>query len=477
MKHAAHEAFRRAAARAAAFRDGVAARPLRPEIGVEELRARLGGPTPARGEQDWGAIIDALADAAEPGVMGIVSPRFFGWVMGGSHPAGVAADWLTSAWGQNAGLYHGTPAAAVAEEVASRWLLDILRLPQACSIGFVTGATMANFTCLAAARDEVLRRAGWSVEEEGLQGAPRLHVFLGADAHTTVFKALHYLGIGRGNLVMVEADREGRMRADALEAALQSREGPKIVAAQAGQINTGAFDPFDRLPALCRAAGAWLHVDAAFGLWARACPDRAHLAVGLEDADSWSTDAHKWLQAPYDCGLAIMRDPAAHRRAMAISASYLPEEAALPQPSHFTPELSRRARGFAVLAVLRALGREGVAEMVSRHCACARHAAQRLAAEPGVEILNEVELNQVAVGFGAGWEQSRQNEAAKAVIARVQQANRVFVGGADWRGRWIMRISVTSNETSIPDADVLVDEIVAAWRAVREGQAASAPPV
>lgn len=474
MNEAGRKALERAAARAASYREQVTQRPPRPEVSAEELRALLGGPTPEAGEADWAKVIDGLADAAEPGLMGITSPRFFGWVMGGSHLAGVAADWLTSAWGQNAGLYHGTPAAAVAEEVASRWLLDILQLPKSCSVGFVTGATMANFVGLAAARDEMLRRRGWSVEEGGLQGAPVVTVCIGADAHTTVFKALHYLGLGRSSMRAIATDDMGRMQADALESALREIDGPTIVAAQAGQINTGAFDPFTRIPAICRAAGAWLHVDAAFGLWARACPDRAHLAAGLDEADSWSTDAHKWLQAPYDCGVAIVRDAEAHRRAMAISASYLPEEASLPQPSHYTPELSRRARGFAIWAILRALGRSGVAEMVSRHCASARHAAARLASEPGIEILNDVELNQVAVGFGAGWERARQNDAARQVIEHVQRANRVFVGGGDWRGRWIARISVTSNETGLSDADALADEIIAAWRSVRDAGVADA---
>jgi glutamate/tyrosine decarboxylase-like PLP-dependent enzyme len=399
--------------------------------------------------------------------------------MGGSHPVGVAADWLASAWGQNAGIYQTAPAAAVAEEAAARWLVDLLGLPAASSVGFVTGATMANFVCLAAARHEVLRRTGWSVEERGLRGAPPMRVCIGEDAHATVFKALHYLGFGKADLVAIAADRDGRMDADALADALGAANGPAIVIAQAGQINTGAFDPFTRLPALCRAAGAWLHVDGAFGLWARACPDRAYLAQGVEDADSWSTDGHKWLQTPYDCGFAIVRDAVAHRSAMAISASYLPEDEASLQPSHHAPELSRRARGFAVWAILRALGRQGVTEMISRHCACARRAAERLAAEPGVEVLNDVALNQVAVGFGAGWARQRQNAAARAVIERVQRANRVFIGGADWRGRWIARISVISGDTSLGDADLLADEIIAAWSAVREeaetGLALAAP--
>jgi glutamate/tyrosine decarboxylase-like PLP-dependent enzyme len=461
----------RAAERAADYRDNVDARPPRPTATPAELRARFGGPTPETGA-DWTKVIDTLAEAAEPGLMGMTGRRFFAWVIGGSHPVGVAADWLTSAWGQNAGLFQGTPSAAIAEEAAAAWLLDLLDLPRDCSVGYTTGATMANFTCLAAARDETLRRVGWDLAEQGLNGAPAVRVLIGEDAHTTAFKALNYLGFGRANLTLIPADREGRMRADALEAALRGK-GPTIVVAQAGQIHTGAFDPFKELPALCRAAGAWLHVDGAFGLWARAAPDRAHLAEGLEDADSWCTDGHKWLQTPYDCGFAIVRDRAAHMRAMTIGASYMPGSVADVNPSALVPELSRRARGFAVWAILKALGREGVAEIVSRHCACARRAAERLAAEPGVEILNEVALNQVAVGFGKGWEREQQNAAAKETIARVQAANRVFIGGADWRGRWIARISVTSSDIGPADVDLLADEIIAAWRAVRADAAAA----
>ncbi|MCG8441830.1 MAG: aminotransferase class V-fold PLP-dependent enzyme [Caulobacterales bacterium] len=464
------DVFARACERAAAYRDSVPERPLRPRASAEDLRARLGGPTPQTGA-DWTDVIDQLADAAEPGLMTMASPRFFGFVLGASHPVGVAADWLAAAWGQNAGLFQPAPASAVTEEVAGGWVLDMLGLPSGCSVGFVTGATMANFVCLAAARDEALLKAGWDIEEHGLQGAPRIRVCLGADAHTTVFKALRYLGIGAANITTIPADADGRMDADALETALADAGGPTIVAAQAGQINTGAFDPFTRIPAMCRAAGAWLHVDGAFGLWAKACPDRAHLAAGVEDADSWSTDAHKWLQAPFDSGLAIVRDPAAHRRAMAIGASYLPDDAANFDPSHHTPELSRRARGYAVWALLKALGREGVAEMVSRHCACARHVAQRLAAEPGVRVMNEVDLNQVAVLFGADLPADRQDALARELIARVQGANRVYVGGAAWRDRWIVRISVISDRTGIADMDVLAGELITAWREVR----ASAP--
>jgi glutamate/tyrosine decarboxylase-like PLP-dependent enzyme len=471
---AERDLFERACRRAIAFRDRAPERPPRPTATAAELRAAFGGPTPEEG-QDGAAVIDALADAAEPGLMGMVGPRFFGFVIGASHPVGVAADWLTSAWGQNAGLFQSTPAAAVAEETAGRWVLDMLGLPPEASVGFATGATMANFTCLAAARDEALRRVGWDVGERGLQGGPEVRVLLGEEAHTTVFKALHYIGFGSANLTRIPADAQGRMEVDALERALTQGEGPAIVIAQAGHVSTGAFDDFPQIGALCRAAGAWLHVDGAFGLWARTAPDYAHLAAGVEAADSWSTDAHKWLQAPYDCGLAIVRDRRAHRRAMAIGASYLPEDEATFDPSHYVPELSRRARGFAIWAILRALGRQGVSEMVSRHCALARRLAERLAPEPGIEVLNDVVLNQVVVGFAAGAPVEAQSAVARDAIARVQASNRVFVGGGAWRGRWIARISIISHPTSATDIDVLADEIIAAWRAVQQASAVGAP--
>lgn len=450
---------------AKAYRAAVRDRPPRAAISAADMRARLGGPTPERGE-DGAAVIEALARGADPGLMGIVGPRFFGWVIGGSHEVGVAADWLTSAWGQNAGLYAGSPAAAAAEETAGRWLLDILRLPPECSVGFVTGATMANFVGIAAARNEMLRRAGWDVEADGLYGAPRVRVLLGDDAHTTVFAALRFLGFGAATPTRIATDSQGRMDADALEQALASGEGPAIVIAQAGQINTGAFDPIARIAAACRKHGAWLHVDGAFGLWARAVPELAHLAEGIELADSWATDGHKWLQVPYDSGYAFVRDAEAHRRAMTIAASYLPQANAEYDASHYTPELSRRARGFATWAVLRHLGREGVAAMVRAHCGFAARLAKRLAEEPGVRILNEVCLNQVIVGFGEGDGEAR-DAAARAVIARLQADNQCFAGGASWRGRWVLRISVITAALREADIDRLGDAIVAAWRAVK----------
>lgn len=447
------------------FRSGLAAR--RPGVAVtpRELADRFGSPTPERGA-DGIEVLDALVEAADPGLMAPAGPRFFGWVVGGSHPVGVAADWLTSTWGQNSGNYYVAPAAAIAEKTAARWLLDILRLPDDCSVGFVTGATMANFVCLAAARTELLTRLGWDVEGDGLWGAPRIRVCVGADAHATVFAALQYLGLGRDQAIRIGTDSEGRMRPEELQAALAAGDDPAIVVAQAGQINTGAIDPFPEISEICRKAGAWLHVDGAFGLWARACPDRAHLAEAVDRADSWATDGHKWLQAPYDSGFAIIRHPAAHRRAMAIEASYLPIGDDAHNPSDFVPELSRRARGFSIWALLRALGRDGIAAMVSEHCRLARKIAAQLEAEPGIEVLNEVALNQIAVGFGAGWPSEAQEQAAKEVIDHIQRENRVFVAGGRWRGRWIMRVSVTSGSITGADADLLVASVVRAWRTV-----------
>ena len=418
---------------------------------------------PASPEQ----VVDELIAKSEPGLAAMTGPRFFGWVIGGSDPIGVAADWLTAAWGQNAGSCLATPAAAAAEQSAAHALLDLLDLPRESSVGFVTGATMANFTCLAAARSEVLRRAGWDAEGDGLFGAPPITVIVGEEAHSTVFSALRYLGLGDKRVVRVAIDGEGAMIADAFRDAMDKASGPIIAIAQAGQINSGAFDPFPAIVAAARKKDAWVHVDGAFGLWARATPDRARLGAGLEDCDSWAADGHKWLQTPYDCGYAIVQDRAAHKRAMQIAASYLPvAEDDARQPADFSPELSRRARGFATWAIIRHLGRTGVAEMISRHCAFARRFAGKLASEPGVAILNDVVLNQVAVRFGG------DDDLTRRTIARIQSDGVCFVGGAQWRDRqgrnvWIMRISVIGNATTEADVDRSIDAMIAAWRAVR----------
>lgn len=455
--------FDAAYAHAFAFRATLPERAPRPAMDACALTARFDGPLPEQG-MDSAAVIDALAQAAEPGLMAIPGGRFFGWVIGASHEAGVAADWLTSAWGQNAGNPLCTPAACAAEKIAGDWLLELLDLPAESSVGFVTGATMANFTCLAAARNEVLARVGWDAEAHGLVGAPRVRIFTGADAHATVFSALRYLGFGAESARRIGTDAQGRMNARALAAALAESAGPAIVIAQAGQINTGAVDPLTEIAAICRAHGAWLHIDGAFGLWARAAPELAPMCAGAELADSWATDGHKWLQAPYDTGFAIVRDAAAHRRAMGISASYLPASREH-DPSQYAPELSRRARGFAVWAIIKAMGREGVAEMVRRHCGFAQRIAQRLSAEPGVEIINEVSLNQVIVSFG-------DDAATRGVIARMQANNVCFVGGADWRGRWVMRLSIISGPLDGRDIDRLIDAILRAWREGDDGGAA-----
>jgi glutamate/tyrosine decarboxylase-like PLP-dependent enzyme len=448
------------------YRAAVAGRPAAATAGVEEMNERLGGPTPEAG-RPAAEVIAQLAAATEPGLMSSTGARFFGWVIGASHEAGVAADWLASAWGQNAGNHVGAPAAAQAEAVTARWLLDILRLPAAASVGFTTGATMANFACLAAARNAQMRRAGWDVELAGLAGAPPLNVFIGDDAHATVFCALRYLGLGTATAHRIATDAQGRMDAKMLAARLAAAPGPAIVIAQAGQINTGAFDPVKDIAAACARAGAWLHVDGAFGLWARAEPGLAALADGLELADSWATDGHKWLQLPYDCGFAIVRDAEAHRRAMGISASYLPPSDALDyDPSQFVPELSRRARGFAAWAMLQTLGRSGIAEMVRRHCALARRLAARLEDVAEIEVLNDVVLNQVVLAFGSGPQEARDAR-TRAVIARLQHDNVCFAGGATWHERQVMRVSVISHPLLEDDIDRLAGAIVAAVRATR----------
>ena len=452
------------AARAAAYRARAGAELHRPEVSYAEMRARFARPAPDKGIAVE-HVIDELAGLVEGGLANMVGPRFFGWVIGASAPAGLAADWLTSGWGQNCGNSLATPAAAACEEIAGRWLVELMNLPRESSVGFVTGGTMANFTCLAAARGEVLRRVGWDVEADGLIGAPPIHVVLGDEAHSTVFSALRYLGLGAGRVVRVAVDAQGRIRADAFADAMAKLEGPIIAVAQAGHINSGAFDPFMEIAEVCQAKGAWLHVDGAIGLWAAAVPEFAHLTRGLARADSWGADGHKWLQTPHDCGYAIVKDAPAHRRAMGITASYLPVADGVTHPWDTVPELSRRARGFATWAMLRSLGREGLVAMVSRHCALARRMAERLGAESDIEIMNDVVLNQVAVRLGRGMDGAASDALTGRTIARIQREGVCFVGGALWRGRQIVRVSVIGLDTTEADIDVSADAILGAWRA------------
>ncbi|MDX6542570.1 MAG: hypothetical protein QOK32_173, partial [Gaiellaceae bacterium] len=383
----ARDLLGRTAAHAADFFESLDERAIEPGATVDELRAALGGPLP-EGTTDAAEVIEELVAAADPGVVGIPSGRYFGFVIGGALPAALAADWLTSAWDQNAGLYVGGPSASVVEEVATTWLAELLGLPAGVSSAFVTGTQMAHVTALAAARFEVLRRAGWDVNERGLAGSPPIRVVVGAERHVTVDRALRLLGIGGAQLVVVPADGQGRIRAEALP---KLAGAPTILCAQAGNVNTGAFDPLPPLADAAAGGGAWLHVDGAFGLWAAASPTLRHLVAGVERADSWTTDAHKWLNVPYDSGLAFCAHPEAHRAAMTITASYLIQgEPDGPRDQvDWTPEFSRRARGFPVYAALRSLGRSGVVELVERCCRHARTFAERLAAEPDVQVLNE----------------------------------------------------------------------------------------
>ena len=463
------ELFARAARHAAAFRAELPKRVQRPQQTYAQALATFDAPTPEAGTEAQ-VVLEDLVARAMPGLHAMAGPRFFGWVIGNSHPMGVAADFLTSAWGQNAGNHTACPAGAACETVAARWLLDLLDLPREASVGLVTGATIANFVGLAAARSELLRRLGWDVEADGLFGAPPITVLIGAEAHITVFAALQFLGLGRARVNKIPVDGQGAMLPEAFANAMRAAaEDPAvIVITQAGQINTGAFDPHETIiRAARRHKNAWVHVDGAFGLWARACPTRAGLAKGVELADSWATDGHKWLQTPYDCGFAIVRDAEAHRRAMTIAASYLPPVAAGERdPSHFVPELSRRARGFATWAMLRHLGRDGVAAMVERHCRYAAMLASLLRDEKGIAILNDVVLNQVIVRFGADLKPEAGDAATAETIAAIQRDGTCFAGSAQWQGRTVMRLSVISG--SMCENDVLrsAEAMIKAWRGI-----------
>jgi len=395
-------------------------------------------------------VIDDLINAAEPGLVGSTREGFLAWVIGGSSEAGVAADWLTGFWGQNGGIYQTSPAAAMAEEACERWLLDLLDLPRESSIGFVTGATMASFVGLAVGRNEVLRRAGHDIAR-GLQAAPRITVLVGADAHVSNHAALRYLGLGSDNVIEVPATAEGVMDTNALRAAASTVAGPAIVVAQAGHIHSGAFDDFEAVADVAEALGGWLHVDGAFGLWARAVAELRPLCRGLERADSWSLDGHKWLQVPYDSGFAIVRDRAAHARSMAKVAGYLNiVEGEGRNPADYAPELSRRARGFAVWTMLQTLGRNGLVAMVRRHCAAARELALHCVRMDGVDMVAPVVLNQVALDFGPY---------TRAVCDSLNAEGDFFLRTAEWRGRTILRISFAGEASDVVTAARLADRI------------------
>ena len=402
------------------------------------------------------AVIEELAAAADPGVVASVGPRYFGFVVGGQLPASAAADWLTTAWGQNAVVHALSPAAAATEETAGAWMLELLGLPREASVGLPTGAGLGNAIGLAAARHAVLAKESWDVEASGLYGAPEITVVIGEEAHATLLTALQYLGLGRDRVIRVATDDQGQMQTEAARTAIANVDGPLIVAAQAGNVNTGGFDPVGEIAAALEGhPNAWLHVDGAFGLWAAVSPRLKHLVDGVERADSWSTDAHKWLNVGYDCGFVAVRDPAAHRAAMSMTASYLMRSEQR-ENWEWVLDSSRRARGFTLYAAIRSLGREGIRALVEQCCDLAARMADRLRETDGVEVLNDVVLNQVLVRFGDDDARTRE------VIEAVQADGTAWMGGTTWKGKAAMRISVSNWSTTEADADRTVEAILRA---------------
>jgi glutamate/tyrosine decarboxylase-like PLP-dependent enzyme len=453
------EALARAADHARTWLASVGDRPVGPRESADALRSEFLEhlPEEAMPPED---VVDLLASLAEPGLMAMQSGRFFGWVIGGTLPAALAADWLVSAWDQNTGLRYATPACAAIEEVAGSWLLDLLGLPDTADVGFVTGATMANFTCLAAARWSVLSRAGWDVHRKGLNGGPPVRVLVGAERHETIDLALRYLGLGAPE--PVAADDQGRIRVDALAEALGSpdTDGPAIVCLQAGNVHSGAFDPLEESIELARRRGAWVHVDGAFGLWAAASPALRHLVAGLAGADSWATDAHKTLNVPYDCGIAIVADPVAMRSALGAHASYLIADQSTPgDPLEKVPELSRRARGVPVWAALRSLGRAGVASLVDGLVRNARAMADGISRIDGAQVMNDVDYTQVCVTFA-------DDARTRAVIAHLIADGTVWMSGSRWHDKDVLRLSVSNWSTND-------DDVRRSLEAVRNAAAAS----
>lgn len=435
--------------RATEFLNTVDDRPVWPRASLDEMLTVFGGPLAAHGV-DPAAVVDEIAQLADPGLVAIPGGRFFGFVIGGTHPAALAADWLVSAWDQNSGSSTLTPATVAMERVAGRWMLELFGLPASGVVGFVTGGQLANFTCLASARSAVLARHGWDLAELGLRAAPRVRFIVGADRHGSVDRAARFLGIGRAEITIVDSDAQGRMRADALERALEGEDGPLIVCVQAGEVHTGAFDDFSTLIPIAQRHGAWVHVDGAFGLWAAASPSLRALTVGMELADSWATDAHKTLNVPYDCGMAIVRDPVDSIAAFRTGGDYLIYSGL--DPWDVTPELSRRARGVPAWAAMRSMGRDGIARLIDGLHANALAMADGLAAIAAVEVLNDVDYTQVMFRLGSDDATRRLGEA---ILADGTAA----VTGAEWRGRATLRCSMSSWATTSSDIDRTVSAI------------------
>jgi len=448
----------RAAQHAHDWLESLPSRPVKPRDGIEQMEAAFDAELP-EGPTDPTEVVDELARLAEPGLMAIGSGRFFGWVMGGTLPAALASDWMVSAWDQNNGLRYATPATAAIEERAGEWILDLLHLPKGSAVGFTTGGTMANFVGLAAGRGAVLEAAGWNLNRDGLTGAPRITVLVGEEVHSSVELALRYLGLGEPT--KIPADSQGRIQSIALETALDQIDGPVIVALQAGNLHSGAFDPMRETIAAAHERGAWVHVDGAFGLWAAASPRWNDALDGIETADSWATDAHKTLNVPYDCGVAIVARPGAVQAAFTAHTSYfIRDDAGEPDPMDKVPELSRRSRGIPVWAALRSLGRSGTIALVERLAENARMLADGLLTLPGVEVLNDVVFTQISVAFGS-------DERTRAVTQALIADGAVWMSGSTWAGRAVLRISVSNWTTDAEEVAVSVDAVARAMDVVR----------
>ena len=441
------------ALRAARYADEIGNRRVTPRAEDIARLEELGGPLPRKG-LDPAQLLSLLDEIGSPATVATTAGRYFGFVIGGTLPAALAANWLAGAWDQNACLYVMSPVAAKIEEIVLAWMIDAFGLPSTCGAGFVTGTTMANFTALAAARTALLQRKGWDVEENGLFGAPPLSVIVGDEVHVSLLKALALLGLGRSRVTRVPTDNQGRMRSDALP----SIDDSTLVCVQAGNVNSGAFDPASEICSRARDAGAWVHVDGAFGLWAAVSPRYSYLLHGAQSADSWAIDCHKWLNVPYDSGIAVVREEEHLRKAMTLSAAYL-QTSGWREPGHYAPEASRRARGIDMWAAMRALGRDGLRDLVERNCRQAKMFADGLEGA-GFRVLNDVVLNQVLVSFGSDQQTLR-------VIAEVQNEGTCWCGGTQWHGEAAMRISLSNWATTEEDVQRSLAAIIKSASSVR----------
>lgn len=424
----------------------------------QQLRDGIDDKLPEAGE-DAEQAIRALINSAGPGLIHSRNPRYFGFVIGGATDTAIAADWLTSLWDQNAQAYNSSPAASIIEEIVGGWLLDLLGLNRSCGIGFVTGAQMANFTALTVARNAQLQKYDWNPELHGLQGSPHIDILCGESCHATIHSAIRLMGLGQKNIRTIASDPQGRMKFSAFKKVLELCQGPAIVCVQAGNVNSGAFDPFTEIIPLAREKGAWIHVDGAFGLWAAASPDRKHLLSGHRDADSWATDAHKWLNVPYDSGIVIVRDPQVHQSLKTARCAYTgPAKSGQRNGSSWVPENSRRARGFVLYAALRNLGKKGVAAIVDNGCAMARAFADELKQIPHASVLNEVSLNQVLCRLQPP-SVADTDAFNSAVALRIQEAGDCWLGTTEWHGNIVLRISVSNRATTIQDVRQSISSI------------------